>query len=98
MGQSLDNLTALSIPKYKLDKFTMDRYNSIVKFKTSYYSFHLPIALAMFMVCNTLFNIEVNFSIYFFSAFSCMSYKIFDMSLLIYISKLITILYQTTSV
>uniref|UniRef100_A0A1B6E8U3 Farnesyl pyrophosphate synthase n=1 Tax=Clastoptera arizonana TaxID=38151 RepID=A0A1B6E8U3_9HEMI len=49
MGQSLDNITALSIPKYKLDKFSMDRYNNIVKFKTSYYSFHLPIALAMYM-------------------------------------------------
>jgi len=28
----------------------MDRYNGIVKYKTSYYSFHLPVALAMAMV------------------------------------------------
>ncbi|XP_046662287.1 farnesyl pyrophosphate synthase-like isoform X2 [Homalodisca vitripennis] len=49
MGQALDLLTAQSIAKYKLDKFTMDRYNSIVKYKTSYYSFHLPVALAMYM-------------------------------------------------
>ncbi|XP_054277553.1 farnesyl pyrophosphate synthase-like [Macrosteles quadrilineatus] len=49
MGQTLDVLTAQSLHKYKLDKFTMDRYNSIVKYKTSYYSFHLPVALAMYM-------------------------------------------------
>jgi len=49
MGQSLDLLTAQSLAKHKLDKFTMDRYNSIVKYKTSYYSFHLPVALAMYM-------------------------------------------------
>nr|QAX24807.1 farnesyl diphosphate synthase 2 [Matsumurasca onukii] len=49
MGQSLDLLTAQSVAKNKMDKFTMDRYNKIVKYKTSYYSFHLPVALAMHM-------------------------------------------------
>lgn len=28
----------------------MDRYNTIVKYKTAYYSFQLPVALAMYMV------------------------------------------------
>jgi len=58
MGQTLDVLTAQSLHKYKLDKFTMDRYNSIVKYKTSYYSFHLPVALAMYMAGIT--NAEVH--------------------------------------
>uniref|UniRef100_A0A8D8RE77 Farnesyl pyrophosphate synthase n=1 Tax=Cacopsylla melanoneura TaxID=428564 RepID=A0A8D8RE77_9HEMI len=44
MGQSLDLSTAND-----LSKFTMDRYEAIVKYKTSYYSFQLPIALAMYM-------------------------------------------------
>ncbi|KAL1110570.1 hypothetical protein AAG570_008098 [Ranatra chinensis] len=44
IGQTLD-----SIQEKKIDKFTMDRYNAIVKYKTAYYSFHLPVALAMHM-------------------------------------------------
>ena len=49
MGQTVD---LLSTPggKPDLDKFTMNRYNSMVKYKTAYYSFHLPVALAMYMV------------------------------------------------
>lgn len=51
MGQSLDMLIAKSFETTrKLDKFTMDRYKAIVKYKTAYYSFHLPIALSMYMV------------------------------------------------
>lgn len=52
MGQSLDISTSNSINREtnRLDKFTMDRYNAIVKYKTAYYSFHLPIAIAMYMV------------------------------------------------
>lgn len=49
MGQSLDIVTAKCFKSNKLDKFTMDRYKSIVKYKTSYYSFQLPVSLAMFM-------------------------------------------------
>lgn len=32
----------------------MDRYNTIVKYKTAYYSFQLPVALAMYMVDKNL--------------------------------------------
>lgn len=55
MGQSLDLLMSRSFETTrKLDKFTMDRYKAIVKYKTAYYSFQLPIALSMYMVsiCN----------------------------------------------
>lgn len=44
MGQSLDLSTSND-----LKKFTMDRYEAIVKYKTAYYSFQLPVALAMHM-------------------------------------------------
>jgi geranylgeranyl pyrophosphate synthase len=50
MGQSLDLLSCQFGRKPDLDKFTMDRYNTIVKYKTAYYSFQLPVALAMYMV------------------------------------------------
>lgn len=54
MGQALDLLSAHEFNKQKgqpgsLAKFTMKRYNGIVKYKTSYYSFFLPVALAMNM-------------------------------------------------
>lgn len=52
MGQSLDLLSCQFGRKPDLDKFTMDRYNTIVKYKTAYYSFQLPVALAMYMVKN----------------------------------------------
>lgn len=32
-----------------LDIFTMDRYSSIARYKTSYYSFKMPVALAMYL-------------------------------------------------
>ena len=51
LGQHLDTHTSLDISK-DLNKFTMARYNLICKYKTSYYSFVLPIAAAMFMVCH----------------------------------------------
>ncbi|KMQ95445.1 farnesyl pyrophosphate synthetase [Lasius niger] len=47
MGQSLDLLSTNFGKKPKLDLFTMDRYNSIVKYKCSYYTFILPITVAM---------------------------------------------------
>lgn len=43
IGQSLDLQTA----EKDVDSFTMDRYNSIVTHKTAYYTFYLPVALAM---------------------------------------------------
>jgi hypothetical protein len=37
-----------------LSSYTMDRYSAIVKYKTSYYSFYLPVVLAMAMVSGAL--------------------------------------------
>ncbi|XP_012233768.1 farnesyl pyrophosphate synthase isoform X2 [Linepithema humile] len=47
MGQALDLLSTNFGKKLNLDLFTMDRYNSIVKYKTAYYSFILPVTAAM---------------------------------------------------
>nr|AEK32004.1 mitochondrial isoprenyl diphosphate synthase [Rhopalosiphum padi] len=49
MGQCLDMLTAKSFKSKKLEKYTMDNYTAIVKYKTAYYSFFLPVCLAMRM-------------------------------------------------
>ncbi|XP_063876330.1 farnesyl pyrophosphate synthase-like isoform X2 [Scylla paramamosain] len=49
LGQALDLLSCPPGQKPILKKFTMERYNSIVKYKTSFYSFYLPIALSMYM-------------------------------------------------
>lgn len=45
VGQSLDIQTS----KQNVLEFTMDRYKAIVRNKTSYYTFYLPVALAMHM-------------------------------------------------
>lgn len=37
-----------------LSKFTMETYDAIVKYKTAYYSFYLPVAIAMRLVSNLL--------------------------------------------
>ncbi|CAG9764136.1 unnamed protein product [Ceutorhynchus assimilis] len=47
LGQSLDSMCLDQDGKPKLDMFTMSRYSSIVKYKTAYYTFHAPVALAM---------------------------------------------------
>lgn len=46
LGQMLDLITA---PPGKVDfsKFTIERYKCIVKYKTAFYSFYLPVAMAM---------------------------------------------------
>ena len=49
MGQALDLQTSHN-GKPDLSVFTMDRYSAIVKYKTAYYSFYLPVAIAMYMV------------------------------------------------
>lgn len=49
LGQALDLLSCPPGRTPLLSKFTMERYNSIVKYKTSFYSFYLPIALSMYM-------------------------------------------------
>jgi len=53
-GQGLDTITAHNFTRvrgqpHSLDSFNMDRYTAIVKYKTSYYSFYLPVVLAMNM-------------------------------------------------
>ncbi|CAK9796430.1 Farnesyl pyrophosphate synthase [Anthophora quadrimaculata] len=47
VGQCLDLLSTNFGKKSKLDLFTMDRYNSIVKYKTAYYTFVMPATAAM---------------------------------------------------
>ncbi|XP_046860001.1 farnesyl pyrophosphate synthase-like [Xenia sp. Carnegie-2017] len=47
VGQTLDMITK---PGDAFCNFTIDRYKSIVTWKTAYYSFYLPVAAAMFMV------------------------------------------------
>ncbi|KAG6907602.1 hypothetical protein DXG01_008220 [Tephrocybe rancida] len=48
MGQLTDMVTA---PPDVVDlaRFSLERYSVIVRFKTAYYSFHLPVAAAMYM-------------------------------------------------
>jgi len=48
LGQLLDLITAPE-DEVDLNRFSMDKYKWIVKYKTAYYSFYLPVALAMFM-------------------------------------------------
>jgi len=45
-GQTLDLITK---PGNNFENFTLERYKAIVKFKTAFYSFYLPVALAMYM-------------------------------------------------
>ncbi|KAI3646330.1 hypothetical protein MP228_009258 [Amoeboaphelidium protococcarum] len=50
LGQLLDLLTAPEDPvQSDLSRFTDERYVKIVQYKTAYYSFYLPVALAMSM-------------------------------------------------
>ena len=50
IGQLLD-LTSQAANAKKLDltRFTVERYQSIVKYKTAFYSFYLPVAMGMIM-------------------------------------------------
>lgn len=48
MGQLIDLLTAPE-GDVDLNRFNMQRYYLIVEYKTAYYSFYLPVALAMLM-------------------------------------------------
>ncbi|KAL0101414.1 hypothetical protein PUN28_018917 [Cardiocondyla obscurior] len=47
MGQCLDLISTNFGKKPNLDLFTMNRYNSIVEYKTAHYSFLLPVTAAM---------------------------------------------------
>ncbi|XP_046859226.1 farnesyl pyrophosphate synthase-like [Xenia sp. Carnegie-2017] len=46
IGQTLDMTTK---PEENFANFTLEAYKAIVKWKTSFYSFYLPVALAMYM-------------------------------------------------
>ncbi|ESO97346.1 hypothetical protein LOTGIDRAFT_214193 [Lottia gigantea] len=48
-GECLDLITSRPESKIDFTNFTIDRYNTIVKWKTAYYSFYLPVAMAMYM-------------------------------------------------
>ncbi|SCV03455.1 LANO_0G04236g1_1 [Lachancea nothofagi CBS 11611] len=48
LGQMLDLITAPE-DRVDLDKFSLERHSFIVRFKTAYYSFYLPVALAMYV-------------------------------------------------
>ncbi|KAL0985227.1 hypothetical protein UPYG_G00154330 [Umbra pygmaea] len=48
LGQALDLMTAPP-GQVDLNRFTMERYKAIVKYKTAFYSFYLPVAAAMYM-------------------------------------------------
>jgi len=48
LGQLIDLITAPE-NKVNLDKFSMEKYIWIVRYKTAFYSFYLPVALAMIM-------------------------------------------------
>lgn len=48
IGQHLDFHTSQE-GKPDLTKFTMKLYNAIVKYKTAYYTFQMPVSLAMLM-------------------------------------------------
>ncbi|TFY76168.1 hypothetical protein EWM64_g7844, partial [Hericium alpestre] len=48
MGQLVDLITAPE-DKVDLSKFSLDHHSTIVKYKTAFYSFYLPVALAMRM-------------------------------------------------
>ncbi|XP_076757108.1 farnesyl pyrophosphate synthase-like [Xylocopa sonorina] len=49
-GQCLDLIPLRQEGKLNLDLFTMNRYNALVKYKTSYYTLVLPVIGAMYMV------------------------------------------------
>ncbi|XP_074660129.1 farnesyl pyrophosphate synthase-like isoform X2 [Tubulanus polymorphus] len=49
IGQSLDLQTATSDGEVDFSRFSTERYAAIVKWKTAFYSFYLPVALAMYM-------------------------------------------------
>ncbi|XP_071955179.1 farnesyl pyrophosphate synthase-like isoform X2 [Antedon mediterranea] len=48
IGQSLDLLTS-PIGNTDLTRFTEERYDAIVKWKTGFYSFYMPVALALYL-------------------------------------------------
>lgn len=47
LGQLMDLTSQPLDGKINLNRFTMDRYSAIAKYKTAFYSFYLPVALGM---------------------------------------------------
>ena len=49
-GQCLDMTVSPPTGTIDFTNYTMEKYNAIVKWKTAFYSFYLPAAVAMYMV------------------------------------------------
>lgn len=49
-GQCLDMTVSPPAGTVDFSNYTLDKYNAIVKWKTAFYSFYLPAAVAMYMV------------------------------------------------
>ncbi|KAH9489224.1 hypothetical protein Btru_058820 [Bulinus truncatus] len=49
IGQCMDLITVPLEGKLDFSKFNMERYSTIVKWKTAFYSFYLPVAIALYM-------------------------------------------------
>ena len=49
-GQCLDMTVAPTSGCVDFTKYTIEKYKAIVKWKTAFYSFYLPVAIAMYMV------------------------------------------------
>ncbi|KAK6191277.1 hypothetical protein SNE40_003008 [Patella caerulea] len=49
IGECLDLVTSRPQSTVDLSSFTLDRYNTIVRWKTAFYSFYLPVAMGMYM-------------------------------------------------
>jgi farnesyl diphosphate synthase len=47
LGQLLDMTTEAADGSLDFTRFTPDRYNAIVTYKTAYYSFYLPVAAGL---------------------------------------------------
>uniref|UniRef100_A0A4W5K8D1 Farnesyl pyrophosphate synthase n=1 Tax=Hucho hucho TaxID=62062 RepID=A0A4W5K8D1_9TELE len=72
LGQALDLMTAPP-GQIDLNRFTMERYKAIVKYKTAFYSFYLPVAAAMHMV-NTVYLLQILFIYYIYTYYRyCLS-------------------------
>ena len=57
-GQCLDMITSVPEKAGDFSEFSMERYNAIVKWKTAFYSFYLPVALALHMVWFVAFKLK----------------------------------------
>lgn len=57
IGQVLDMQLSKSFQLEKnFNQFTLEHYSMMVKYKTAYYTFQLPVTIAMYMVRKKLFK------------------------------------------